>query len=392
MHLIPDIVAMQEQLTRWRHDLHAHPELAYEESRTADFVAEKLRSFGIEVTMGFGKTGVVGSLTVGDSTKAIGIRADMDALPMEEANTFAHKSTYPGKMHGCGHDGHTVMLLAAAQYLSRSRNFKGTVQFIFQPAEEANEIGSGAKAMLDDGLLERFPMDSVYALHNAPGIEAGTVIAFPGPFAAAMDLFEVTLTGKGAHGATPDAGTDSLLVGAHLITAWQSIVSRNIAPAERAVVSVTSLQSGDSWNVLPEVVTLRGSIRTLSDETQATVKQRFYQLTQQVAAAFDTHVDIHYDHATPVLLNDEEQTAIVTQVATSVVGADYFQDSLPITGMGSEDFAYLSQARPSCYFLLGAGGGEGGCLVHQPCYDFNDEIIPVGASVFVRLAEHLLPA
>ena len=390
MQLIAEIQSAQEELSSWRRDLHAHPELAFEESRTAEFVAEKLTSWGIQVTRGVGNTGVVGSLTVGDAKQFIGVRADMDALPMEEANTFAHRSRHPGKMHGCGHDGHTVMLLAAARYLAQSRRFNGTVQFIFQPAEEANEAGSGAKAMLDDGLFERFPMDSVYALHNGPGIDTGTVLAIPGSIGAAMDLFEVTITGLGAHSAAPHTSTDNLLVSAQLLSAWQSIVSRNIDPTQSAVVSATSIQSGDSWNVLPETVRIRGSIRSLSSEVQQKIKMRFHQLTLQIAEAFDAKVHIHYEHTMPVLSNDPNCTAVFSEVAKSVVGEENVLDFSPQPGMGSEDFAYLSQIKPGCYFILGNGEGEGGCLLHQPNYDFNDEIIPIGASLFVRLAEHIL--
>ena len=256
MKLISEIVAENKELTQWRQDIHAHPELAFEESRTAKFVASQLESYGIEVTRGVGKTGVVGTLKAGSSNKAIGLRADMDALPMEELNTFAHKSKHPGCMHGCGHDGHTVMLLAAARYLAKSKNFDGTVQFIFQPAEEANDNGSGAKAMINDGLFDRFAMDNVFALHNGPGFIAGAIATRSGVISASMDLFTVTIQGTGTHGAWPNNGNDPLMVAAQMLIAWQTIISRNVSAEDAAVISATSIVAGDSWNVIPETAVI----------------------------------------------------------------------------------------------------------------------------------------
>ena len=412
MKLISEIVAVHEELTQWRRDIHAHPELAFDESRTADFVACQLESWGIEVTRGVGKTGLVGTLKAGTSNKAIGLRADMDALPMEELNTFAHKSQHPGCMHGCGHDGHTVMLLAAARYLAQSKQFDGTVQFIFQPAEEANSAGSGAKAMIDDGLFERFPVDNVFAMHNGPEIIAGAVIACPGAIMASMDLFEVTVTGHGTHGAFPHEGIDPVLIAAQLLTAWQTIISRNVNALESVVISATSINTGDSWNVIPQTAVIRGSVRTLSSEMRQLVHDRFHTLTQSIAEAFGAKVEINYRHCSPVTINDVEQTAMASDVAASIFGEDRVIRSAP-PDMGSEDFSFMLQERPGCYLILGAASAlsendplEGKsvssaadfehcvvknvCLLHDPNYDFNDEILPLGATLFARLAEHYL--
>ena len=412
MELISEIVAVHEELTEWRRDIHAHPELAFEESRTADFVAGQLESWGIEVIRGVGKTGVVGTLKVGNSNKAIGLRADMDALPMEELNTFAHKSKHPGCMHGCGHDGHTVMLLAAARYLAQSKNFDGTVQFIFQPAEEANGTGSGAKAMIDDGLFERFPVDNVFAMHNAPDLVAGTIATCPGAMMASMDLFEVTITGRGAHGAFPHEGVDPVIIAAQLLTAWQTIISRNVNTLESVVISATSISTGDSWNVIPQTAVIRGSARTLSPEMRQLVHDRFHTLTHNIVEAFAAKVEISYRLCAPVTINDIEQTNLVWDVAASIVGTDQVIKSMP-PDMGSEDFSYMLQERPGCYLLMGSANPpedqESGkektikapanfehslvknvCFLHDPKYDFNDDILPLGASVFARLVEHYL--
>lgn len=412
MKLIPEIIATHKQLTHWRHAIHAHPELAFNESRTADFVAIQLESCGIDVTRSIGKTGLVGTLSVGNSNKAIGLRADMDALPMDEGNTFAHKSTNQGCMHGCGHDGHTVMLLAAARYLAQSKQFNGTVQFIFQPAEEANETGSGARAMIEDGLFERFPVDAVFAMHNCPDFVAGAVATCIGPITASMDLFEVTITGQGAHGAYPHAGIDPVLIASQLLSAWQSIITRNVDAQESVVISATSINAGESWNVIPETAVIKGSVRTLSAATQKIVKERFHQLTQSLVEAFGAKVSINYRSMYPATINHAEQTDFACDVADSIFGANrVLRTTTP--GMGSEDFACMLEERPGCYLLLGAanrpeGHGslkdkdinnpedeqyfvvEGVPLLHEPTYDFNDEILPLGATLFVGLAEQYL--
>ena len=413
MNVVSEIVAKKKELTRWRRDIHALPELAFEESRTADFVASQLESYGIDVTRGVGKTGIVGTLQAGSSGKAIGLRADMDALPMEELNTFAHKSRHPGCMHGCGHDGHTVMLLAAARYLAKHKNFDGTVQFIFQPAEEANGVGSGAKAMIDDGLFNRFAMDNVFAMHNAPGLIAGAIATRPGVISSSMDLFDVTIQGRGTHGAWPHNGNDPLMVAAQLLIAWQTIVSRNVSAEEAAVISATSIVAGDSWNVIPETAVIRGSVRTRSPAVRELIEQRFCQLTQLIAEAFGAKVTIDYRTTYPSCINDKEQTAFACEVAETIFGSDRVLQNMQLEGMGSEDFAYMLQQRPGCYLIIGAEpvpSGEdpragkniqdiadqeyfeieGACMLHQPDYDFNDDIIPHGASLFVRLAEKYL--
>ena len=411
MKLIPEIVADQAEHTEWRRDIHKHPELAFEESRTAEFVATQLESYGIEVTRGVGKTGVVGTLKVGSSNKAIGLRADMDALPMEELNTFDHKSQHPGCMHGCGHDGHTVMLLAAARYLAQSKNFDGTVQFYFQPAEEANEQGSGAKAMIDDGLFDRFPVDNVFAMHNFPEFMAGAFIACSGPIMASMDLFEVTIQAKGCHGAAPHEGNDPIMIATQMLSAWQTIISRNIDSQERAVLSACSINAGNSWNVIPDSAIIKGNVRTLSEEVRQLIEERFYTLTENIAEAFGAKVDINYRRCTPSTINNSEQTSFACEVADSIVGADRVLRTLP-ADMGSEDFSYMLQERPGCYLLIGGSDMpeeqralkgkdinamsfepfifKSACMLHQPDYDFNDDIIPLGATLFARLAERYL--
>ncbi len=413
MNLIPELLAAHEELTQWRRELHAHPELAFDESRTSDFVAKKLESWGIEVTRGIGKTGLVGTLKTGTSNKTIGLRADMDALPMDELNTFAHKSKNPGCMHGCGHDGHTVMLLGAARYLAQTKNVDGTVQFIFQPAEEANETGSGAKAMIDDGLFERFPVDNVFAMHNGPGFITGAIATRPGVTTASMDLFEVSIQGKGCHGAYPHEGNDPIMIATQMLTAWQTIISRNISADEGAVISATSITAGDSWNVIPDTAVIKGSIRTLSPSTQDLIEARFCTLTQHIAEAFGAQVTIDYRRRYPSCINDPEQTLFACEVAESIFGHDRVLGTMALEGMGSEDFAYMLLERPGCYLSIGASNPPKGTdpikgrdirrkddeqyftvenvsLLHQPEYDFNDDIIPLGATLFVRLAEHYL--
>lgn len=410
MKLISEIVARHDELVEWRRDIHAHPELAFDEIRTADFVAGQLESYGIVVCRDIGKTGVVGTLKVGSSERAIALRADMDALPMDELNSFAHKSQHPGCMHGCGHDGHTVMLLAAARYLANSKNFSGTVQFIFQPAEEANTRGSGAKAMIADGLFERFPVDCVFAMHNAPGLKAGAIATRPGPIMASMDLFEVTITGHGTHGAVPESGIDPVVVAAAVISAWQSIVSRTISPQQAAVISATSVNAGNSFNVIPNTAVIKGSIRTLSPAVQQMIHDRFHVLTQSIAEGFGATVEIDYRQEYPITINNEQQTTFACDVAKSIVGEDHMiTNAYPV--MGSEDFAAMLRVTPGCYVWIGNsdiedvtenngsdivdnGLGELGvrdaCMVHEPTYDFNDKIIPVGATLYVRLAETYL--
>lgn len=409
MNAITEIEAQKSELTAWRKDIHAHPELAFEETRTADFVSEQLSAYGYDVTRNVGGTGVVGSLTIGSSDKSIGIRADMDALPMDELNTFAHKSTFKGKMHGCGHDGHTVMALAAARHLAKTRGFNGTVRFFFQPAEEANETGSGAEAMIKDGLFTRFPVDCVFAMHNAPGLKAGSMATCPGPIMASMDLFDVTITGKGTHGAVPQSGIDPVLVASHMITAWQSIVSRNINPQEAAVISATSVITGDSWNVIPQTAQIRGSIRALSPGVRDTVKKRFSEIANDIASAFGATVKVKFIGGTPVTVNDPAQTEKACDVASAIVGEENLVRNISAV-MGSEDFSFMLEKKAGCYVLIGnsdarsedsisedqdgifSGPGlenvlvASACMLHDPHYDFNDDILPLGASFWVKLA------
>ncbi len=402
MNLIPDILSEQAILTAWRRDLHAHPELAFNETRTADFVAAQLAECGIDVTRGVGRTGVVGTLTTDSGGKSVGLRADMDALPMEELNNFAHKSVYPGRMHGCGHDGHTTMLLAAARYLAQTRQFEGTVHFIFQPAEEANDTGSGAQAMIDDGLFDRFPMESIFGMHNWPPLPVGTFAVCPGPVMAAMHLFEVTITGKGTHGALPHTGVDPILAAGHMLTAWQSIVSRNVDAQQTAVISATSIQGGEnSWNVIPQTVRIRGTARAFTSDIGELIKDRFTTITEYTAQALGVKTDIHWEQRTPATNNDPEMAAMAQKVAIDVVGTDQVlppQEAPRQTG--SEDFACFLQHKPGAYIWLGNGNAAGGeanetsqgsvCMIHEPRYDFNDAILPVGASFWVRLVERLL--
>lgn len=391
MNLIEEITSNHAELTEWRRDIHAHPELAFDESRTAALVAERLESFGIEVTRGVGGTGVVGTLRSGTSERSVGLRADMDALPMEELNDFRHKSKYPGKMHGCGHDGHTVMLLGAARYLAEKRQFDGTVQFVFQPAEEANDNGSGAKAMIADGLFDHFPIDKIFGMHNykLPGLKTGGVAVWPGPVAASMDLFEVRVTGHGCHGALPHMGADPVLICAHLVSAWQTIVSRNVNPLQSAVISATTIQAGDSWNVIPETALIRGSIRALSPGVRELVEDRFRRITEDVCSAFGATAVIDFRHETLPVVNTEDEAALVCEVARELVGEDYLLDDFLPT-MGSEDFAWYLEHCPGAYLFIGNGAGPAACAVHEAKYDFNDDILPIGASLWARLAEKAL--
>lgn len=391
-------------LTRWRREIHTHPELAFQETRTADFIATQLEACGVTVTRQVGKTGVVGTLRNGNSSKALGLRADMDALPMEELNSFTHKSKNPGCMHGCGHDGHTVMLLAAVRYLQRTKQFNGTVQCIFQPAEEANDQGSGAQAMINDGLFERFPADCVFALHNNPLYSSGVIATRPGAFLASMDLFSVKIKGRGAHGAYPHLGTDPIAIAAAIINAWQSIVSRNVSAQESAVISVGSVTSGEGFNVIPHSALIKGSIRTLSLPVQTAVKERFLLITQHIAEGFGASVEIDFNHAYPITANEPAFTELSLEVAATVVGRGRVM-STPPPVMGSEDFAYMLKEKPGCYLWLGSGPEGSGeikglndvgspldtpCMLHDPRYDFNDAIIPIGASFLAGMVERYL--
>jgi len=384
MSLVKEIVAMEDELTRWRRDIHAHPELGFEENRTAGFVAGKLGEFGIEVFTGIGKTGVVGVLKVGNETKAVGLRADMDALPISERNTFDHRSTRQGRMHACGHDGHTTMLLAAAKYLSETRNFRGQVNFIFQPAEEG--IG-GAKAMIEDGLFEQFPCDNLFAMHNAPGLPIGKFAAVAGTRTAAGAFFDITVVGKGAHGAFPDQGVDPVLVAGQLIVALQSIVSRNTPPTETAVVSITQVHGGDAYNVIPATAKLAGTVRTLSMEVMSKVEAQMKQVVDGVCAAHGAVAEIDFRIIFHPVVNDVAASELAAVVCDELVGEEnVYRSGNP--GTGSEDFSYMAEVVPGCYLNL--GNGRDSHPLHNHDYDFDDSALVYGASFFARLVERTL--
>jgi len=390
MNLTPDITpgieSIVEDMTAWRRDLHTHPETAYEENRTAAIVATQLTKFGLDVHTGLAKTGVVGVLKNGEGP-AIGLRADMDALFIQEQTGLAYASTHAGKMHACGHDGHTAMLLGAAKHLAATKAFKGTVVFIFQPAEEGE---GGAKLMVEEGLFDQFPVDAVYGLHNWPGMELGTFAIKAGPIMAAYDSFEVEITGHGAHGGMPHLGVDPVVVSAQVISAWQSIVSRTIDPQDAAVISVTQLNAGDAFNVIPDVVRLKGAVRSFRDDVRDHVWARMEQLGQGICAGFGAEFSLTLHRSYPATVNTDTEAGLATLAAAAVVGHQGV-DRHPTPSMGAEDFAYMLGARPGCYVWMGNGPGEGGCMLHNPKYDFNDEALAIGASYWVQLAENLLP-
>ncbi|MDQ2103814.1 M20 aminoacylase family protein [Azospirillum isscasi] len=378
--------ALTADMTAWRRDLHAHPETAFEEQRTSDFVAEKLASFGLEVHRGLAKTGVVGLLRNGEGP-AVAFRADMDALHIHEQTNLPHASRNPGRMHACGHDGHTAMLLGAARHLSAKPNFQGTIAFVFQPAEE-NE--GGGRVMVEEGLFDKFPVDQVYGMHNWPGLEVGKIALRPGPIMAAYDIFELTLTGKGTHAAMPHLGTDTILAGTQIVNAWQTIPSRSVHPVDSAVVSVTQFHAGDTWNVLPATAVLRGTTRTFRKEVQDMVERRMGELAKAIAAGYGVEAELRYERRYPSTVNEAAATELARRAAAGVVGESGL-DLDPMPSMGAEDFAFMLQQRPGCYVWVGAGPSDGGRNLHSPHYDFNDAVLPIGLSYWVRLAETVLP-
>ena len=378
------IAKFTREMTKWRHHIHQHPESAFEEHETSDFVALRLHEFGIDVHRGLAGTGVVGTLKgdKGDGP-AIGLRADMDALDIEEANDVDYKSQNPGKMHACGHDGHTTMLLGAAKYLAETRNFAGTVHFIFQPAEE-NE--GGGRVMIEDGLFEKFPVESVYGLHNIPGIPVGEFAIRPGPIMASFDIFEITLQGIGTHAALPDLGRDAVVAGSQLISALQTIASRTISPFDSAVVTVTQMHAGDTWNVIPEEVIIRGTTRAFKEDIQDHMEREIHRITDGIAATFSVSADIRYERRYPPTINNAAETETTAAVARKVAGKErVFLDKDPM--MGAEDFSFMLNEKPGAYIWIGNGPLEGGCMLHNPNYDFNDEILPLGASYWAELVE-----
>jgi amidohydrolase len=374
----------QDELVAIRRDIHAHPELGLEEYRTADLVARKLEEWGIEVHRGIGKTGVVGVLRNGNGQDAVGLRADMDALPILEATELPHASTIPGRMHACGHDGHTTMLLGAAKYLAETRNFNGTVNFIFQPAEEG--IG-GALEMLKDGLFERFPCNYVYGMHNRPGLAVGRFMIGPGARMAGGAFFDITITGKGAHGAHPHHGIDPVLVACHLGTALQSIVSRNIAAADTAVLSITRLQSGDAYNVIPQSAILAGTVRTLKPEVMETIQENMTRLSASLAAGFGAEATLDFRLLFAPLINNQQEAVAYGDAAADLVGEDNVRRDAP-PGMGSEDFSFMLEQVPGAHINLGNGDSA---ALHNHLYDFNDDTIPYGVALFATIAERKLP-
>jgi amidohydrolase len=385
--MIDDILpGLTPRIAAFRRDIHAHPELAFAETRTSGKVADFLDGLGLEVHRGIARTGVVAKLSLGNSPRAIGLRADMDALPLTELNTFPHHSTHQGRMHACGHDGHTAMLLGAAEALSKLRNFDGTAYFIFQPAEEHE---GGGRVMVEEGLFERFPMDMVFGLHNWPGMAAGSFGVTEGPVMAGADRFDIQITGRGGHAAMPHQAVDTVLAGSALVQALQSLVSRNTDPLDAAVVSVTRFHAGHADNVLPEKAQLGGTVRSFKGDLQDALEDGLRRVCSGIEATYRVNIDLRYERGYPPTVNAAEPSAIARDVARHVVGeAKVFTGLAP--SMGAEDFAYLSKVVPGCYVWLGNGPGEGGCMLHSPHYDFNDDVIATGIRYWVRLAERVL--
>lgn len=389
MSLKPELQAIHAEMTDWRRDLHAHPETAFEEVRTADFVARRLESFGIAVHRGLAKTGVVGTLKVGDGDRVIGLRADLDALDIPEQNGFDHKSRIPGKMHACGHDGHTTMLLGAARYLAETRNFDGTVRFIFQPAEENV---AGGRVMVQDGLFELFPVDCVFGMHNRPGLEVGKFGIHVGPMQAAADIFEITITGDGSHAAHPYHGLDPIVTASEIVLALQRIVSRTVNPMDPAVVSVTQIHAGTNFNVIPAEAVITGTTRALTVEVHDLLEARVRQVVAGVCAAHGLGHAISFERRYAPTVNTAVETEMAAAAAARIVGPDNVRRDMP-PSMGSEDFGWMLLERPGAYIRIGNGTGtEGGCVVHNPRYDFNDAILPLGASYWATLTEDYLSA
>ena len=384
--LVADIEAMQDELKAWRRDIHAHPELGFEENRTADFVAQKLEEFGVQVHRGVGKTGLVGVLREGNETRSIGLRADMDALPILEQNNFAHCSTHAGTMHACGHDGHTVMLLAAAKYLAARRDFRGQVNFIFQPAEEG--LG-GALAMIADGLFERFPCDRIYAMHNGPGLPVGKFAAVPGVRTAAGAFFDVDIQGKGGHGAYPHLAIDPIPIAATLISALQTVVSRMISPNDSAVFSITKVHAGDAYNVIPDSASLSGTVRTFSMELMEKIEARVNALASSICEANGASAKVSFRVLFHPVMNEAGATTFAGDVCSGLVGdANVIRRGAP--GTGSEDFSFMTEKVPGCYVII--GNGETSSSLHNPNYDFNDDALAYGGSFFARVVEQELAA
>jgi amidohydrolase len=387
MGIIEKVAQFHDELTDWRRDIHAHPELGFEEHRTSDLVAEKLAQFGYEVFRGIGRTGVIGRMRAGTSARSIGLRADMDALPIEEKTNLAYSSRHEGRMHACGHDGHTTMLLGAARYLAETRNFDGTLHLIFQPAEEG--LGGG-DAMVKDGLFDRFPCDTIFGMHNRPGLAVGKFQIRTGPMMAGGAYFDITITGRGAHGARPESGIDPVVVASHITTALQTVVSRNVRPLDTAVLSVTQIHAGDAYNVIPEQAFIRGTARAFEANTLALIEQNMRRIASGIASGFGATAEVDFRALFPPLVNDAAEAEFIADTAAELVGAENVnRNGNPV--MASEDFSYMLARRPGAYIQIGNGDAAGGCEVHNPGYDFNDAALPFGASLFVRLVERKLP-
>ena len=388
MNLIKEILETHAQFTELRRDIHQHPELAYEEHRTADIVAQQLESYGIEVHRGLGKTGVVGKLSAGGGNRAIFLRADMDALAMDELNDFYHKSVNDGKMHGCGHDGHTTMLLGAARHLADKRDFNGTVHFVFQPAEEG---AAGADAMIKDGLFERFPVETVWGMHNWPSAPVGTFKTRVGPFMASCDTVDVTVNGVGGHGAMPHFSRSPVNAACAIIQALSDFVALEINTQSPTTYTVGNIHGGDAINVIPDSVRFVGTVRTFTNAVRDQFEEGLHRIVNGITAARGIGAKVRYERNYPPVVNTEEETAAAARAAAKVVGVENV-DADATRVMGSEDFAYMLLARPGNYIMIGNGEGEiGGCMVHNPHYDFNDEILPIGATYWVELVHELLP-
>jgi len=395
MNIIDSIVGHAAEIQAVRRDIHAHPELCFEEKRTADVIAAKLAEWGIPVHRGLGGTGVVGIVKNGTSSRAVGLRADIDALPMTEHNTFPHASKHAGRMHACGHDGHISMLLAAAKHFSQQRAFDGTVYLIFQPAEEG---GGGAREMIKDGLFEQFPMEAVFGMHNWPGMEVGKFAVSAGPVMASSNEFRIVIHGKGSHAALPHNGIDPVPVACQIVQAFQTIISRNKKPVDAGVISVTMIHAGEATNVVPDSATLEGTVRTFTVETLDMIEKRMGEVARHTAAAFGATCEFEFRRNYPPTINHPAETDFARKVMESVVGSVNVLAQEPT--MGAEDFAYMLEAKPGCYCFIGngdgahreAGHGIGPCMLHNPNYDFNDELIPLGATYWVRLAEAWLAA
>ena len=390
MQLIKPILTEAPAIQSLRRDIHAHPELSFQEQRTSDLIANTLTSWGIPVHRGLGTTGVIGIVKNGSGERGIGLRADIDALPMTERNTFSHASVYPGKMHACGHDGHIAMLLAAAKYLSNNRNFDGTVYLIFQPAEEN---GGGARAMIKDGLFDLFPMEAVFGAHNWPGMQIGRFAIKSGPLFASSNEFKITIRGKGAHAAMPHNGIDPLPVACQMVQAFQTIITRNKRPIDAGVISVTMIHAGEARNVVPDSCELQGTVRTFTLEVLDMIERRMRQVAAATCQAFEATCEFTFSRSYPPTVNHPKETEFARNLLSTLVGAHNVQEFEPT--MGAEDFSFYLLEKPGCYFLIGNGDGmhrigvhdAGPCMLHSSSYDFNDELIPLGGSMWVRLAE-----